>query len=570
MTSYIQLLNKIEAFCLAHKQIQKYGGEFREQMPNFSTKDTKYPMVFVSPSNGAPLYDTNEITLDIYCVDIIQKGRENLNTIVSDCHLILTDLYIYFSQGSDLTIDVLGTPSQTPLNNLDLDYVAGWMMTITFQVEGWCVAAIPMGDIPSGQGCEDATYIVEYEDGTPIETGTIASGATKTIEVPNCPACDSANWTLLDTDGNVLDSGTIPSGGSANITAPDGHVHIKKENDGTIANVFVLSGGTEDYIVNNNDISVNGVLEFDIHATDALDIRLRNTDNDVLTPASVTHAGSHATIVLPDSQINVNGVDEGDVVSVKTIDVNITDGTNPVTPDAVSLVGNTLTIEVPAGGVAPVGAMPLKTGQTISYATDDDGDIERGRPLFTLPVVNSVQTLNHFGHKWALTGVTGGYYDYDTSQYKDVNGTVTTRGLAFPNYLLCDFRSQDVNGNFFLWSLSSSWIGVGGLDFTTAKTTADALTVGGFSGFKVPNFNEIMFSFWMNNNNMIAPIEAAYPNTPPTVVFNSNSTDTLNTANNIGFWIGGPNRKILIYFPKAATNPIVNYCFLRITNISEL
>ena len=170
MTSYIKLLNKIEAFCDAHYQIQRFGGEFREQMPNISTDSEKYPIIFVSPSNGNPYYDTNQITVDIYCVDIIQKGRENINTIVSDCHLILTDLYGYFSEGSDLSVDVIGTPSQSPLNNLDLDYVAGWMMTIVFEVDGYCVDAIPMTPITPGTSQtivenSDQSYQVEVECG---------------------------------------------------------------------------------------------------------------------------------------------------------------------------------------------------------------------------------------------------------------------------------------------------------------------------------------------------------------------------------------------------------------------
>ena len=172
MTSYIKLLSKIEAFCDAHYQIQRYGGEFREQMPNISTESEQYPIVFVTPNSGQPFYDTNQITLDIYCVDIIQKDRENINTIVSDCHLILTDLYGYFSQGDDLDVDVIGTPSQTPLNNLDLDYVAGWMMTITFEVNGYCVDAIPMSPITPGENlCADAD--VENSDGTYSTTVTM-------------------------------------------------------------------------------------------------------------------------------------------------------------------------------------------------------------------------------------------------------------------------------------------------------------------------------------------------------------------------------------------------------------
>lgn len=41
-------------------------------------------------------------------------------------------------------------------------------------------------------------------------------------------------------------------------------------------------------------------------------------------------------------------------------------------------------------------------------------------------------TDNRFGSKWRYTGVTGGYYDNGTNQYKDVTGVVTTAALAFP------------------------------------------------------------------------------------------------------------------------------------------
>jgi len=171
MTSYIKLLAKIEAFCDAHLQIQRYGGEFREQMPNISTENEKYPIVFVTPNNANPHYDTNQITLDIYCVDIIQKDRANINTIVSDCHLMLTDLYGYFSQGTDLEVDVIGTPSQSPLNNLDMDYVAGWLMSITFEVDGYCINAIPMTPIDPATGTDvtvensDTSYQVSVDCG---------------------------------------------------------------------------------------------------------------------------------------------------------------------------------------------------------------------------------------------------------------------------------------------------------------------------------------------------------------------------------------------------------------------
>lgn len=179
MTSYKGLLNKIEAFCNAHLQIKKYGGEFKEQMPNFSTEDEKYPIVYVVPTSDISDLNTNQFTLDVYCVDIIQKDRANINTIVSDCNLIVNDLYLYFLDGNDLSIDVVGSSSGTPLNNFDLDYSAGWVKTITFEVQAYSVCAIPMNPINPNPPlvCDDATVI--NSDSTYLQT--VASGSTLTL-----------------------------------------------------------------------------------------------------------------------------------------------------------------------------------------------------------------------------------------------------------------------------------------------------------------------------------------------------------------------------------------------------
>ena len=143
MTSYKELIDKITTFCNNHKQIERFDAEFGEQRPNLATESEKYPYVFMSPDSATPNYDLNTVTVTISCYDIIQKDRANLNTIVSDCHLILTDLFSYFNQGKDADVIALSA-TQTPVNNYDLDYVAGWTMQIVFELEGWCTDAIPL------------------------------------------------------------------------------------------------------------------------------------------------------------------------------------------------------------------------------------------------------------------------------------------------------------------------------------------------------------------------------------------------------------------------------------------
>ena len=174
MTSYITLLSKIEQFCNAHLQIKKYGGEFREQMPNFSTKDEKYPVVFVEPLSDLEDLNTNQFSINVYCVDIIQKDRANLNTILSDCQLILKDMYVYYINDMDAQLDVVGTATMTPLNNYDLDYVAGWVMGITFEVATYGPCEIPMNPITPEPPVECQDGSVENSDES--YTATVPSG----------------------------------------------------------------------------------------------------------------------------------------------------------------------------------------------------------------------------------------------------------------------------------------------------------------------------------------------------------------------------------------------------------
>lgn len=99
-----------------------------------------------------------------------------------------------------------------------------------------------------------------------------------------------------------------------------------------------------------------------------------------------------------------------------------------------------------AGGSAAVGAKPLKTNQTTSYQTGDDGDTQRGRLTDFFTLANN----NVFGNNKVFTGTTGGY-DSGGSYY-DKDGNSTTSALAFPNNVVLVHTSDD--------SVSSEIMGV--------------------------------------------------------------------------------------------------------------
>jgi hypothetical protein len=170
MTSYQALINKIEAFYNDHLQVKKVGSDFNEQLPNFATKDERYPLVFITPIVASTTMDVNSISLEVYCLDIIQKDRANITVILSDCHQILVDLINYFNFSNDYSFDIVGSPSITPLNNQLLDYAAGWVMNLDVDISNWTNCQVPL-KLPVVVGCDtiSVTYTLVDEEPVTVE-----------------------------------------------------------------------------------------------------------------------------------------------------------------------------------------------------------------------------------------------------------------------------------------------------------------------------------------------------------------------------------------------------------------
>lgn len=179
MTSYQALINHIQSFYNDHLQVKKVGSDFNEQLPNFATKDERYPLVFITPIVASTTMDVNTISLEVYCLDIIQKDRANITVILSDCHQILVDLVNYFNFSDDYSFDIVGSPSINPLNNQLLDYAAGWVMTLDVDISNWTNCQVPL-KLPVVVDCDtiSVTYQLEGEEpGTEIGiAGEIVNG----------------------------------------------------------------------------------------------------------------------------------------------------------------------------------------------------------------------------------------------------------------------------------------------------------------------------------------------------------------------------------------------------------
>jgi hypothetical protein len=148
------------------------------------------------------------------------------------------------------------------------------------------------------------------------------------------------------------------------------------------------------------------------------------------------------------------------------LELEFTDGVNPVTPDAVSVVGNTVTVEVPAG-TPQAGRELMPTGQTTVFRTGDDADNRtvngRAVDFFTLDYTNP------FGN---------------TNRFTDELG-----GSTYANDIVIDWSTyNNVTGKV----LGYRRVSLGTVNWNTAIDNSLALSVGTFtSGWRLANNIEI-------------------------------------------------------------------------------
>jgi len=124
-------------------------------------------------------------------------------------------------------------------------------------------------------------------------------------------------------------------------------------------------------------------------------------------------------------------------------------------------------ISTSGGGTTPVGATLMKTGQTTSYRTGDDGDIEAGRAtdFFTLSTNNPFGNTNRFTDELGGSTYANDIY-IDWSTYDNVAGTVL--------------------GYYFTGSSFNTWT------WNDAIDNALTHTVGTFTtGWRLPNRKEL-------------------------------------------------------------------------------
>lgn len=435
-------MRELQEIATAHRQIREYfQGDFFDAV---SRDAAQYPLMVATLQPGSLGDGFVQVNIIITIADKynLQEYRQ-INEIHSDCLSICNDIKITMQQYRWTEFaDINFTLSADPFIQRSQDMTAGWSMNVSLNVfddGNWCDLPLDNYDfengtpihsndcqpalvvnsdftfsreIPSGDTfslddvhivvrdqnenilsdmyypaavdevidvtidpCADASYIIRNTNEIMYQ-GTIASGGSIDQMISDSVVSNSDDSYLVNlaaemplslpdvtfdvhnSAGTTVNSATIPSVNSAILTAPDGTVQIKKENDGTLANVTTPSGASTLYTVANNAMTVNNANAFSIHATDPLDIRIHNQNGNDITPSSVTYNGNQHYV----------------------------------------------TAVINTASFVPVGAKLMKTGQTTSYATGDDGATQRGRLTSFLTLASN----NPFGNTNRFTNKTGG------------------------------------------------------------------------------------------------------------------------------------------------------------------
>jgi len=307
--------------------------------------------------------------------------------------------------------------------------------------------------------------------------GNNISGQTLPSNIDFNPIIPDTEINLVNQDLDLISTTSVPSGVTNQIIAPNGTVTVKKSDFTVIANVDVAPAGTNNVVITDSVAVLKDSAGTTISTTN---IKAQNTQNITAPDGVVTIKKSNGTTIQTQS-VKSNGTANSTVsdsvitlkdsssTTISTTNVKATDAQNITAPDATIQINNRTFGTAKSNetkNFSLTTAKLMATGQTTSYATGDDGNMQRGR-IFTTLLEN-----NPFGN---------------TNRFTALNGTQT-----YLNDIVLDWSTWDgqtvlgyyrlINGNGTV--LTKTW--------ATAISESNALSISVYtSGWRLVNRNEL-------------------------------------------------------------------------------
>jgi len=186
-----QVMRELNEIANAHRQINEFfQGDFLDAI---SRDAAQYPLMVVTLAPG----NVNDVSVQMNAViSICDKYNHSeyrqINEVHSDCLSIVNDINTTFRQYRWTEfVDILDDISIEPFINRGQDMVAGWTMSVNFEVYNelnWCDIPYDGYDFengpaaPTGCGDEYTTYNV-YLNGVLVDTFSQATTENNTINI---------------------------------------------------------------------------------------------------------------------------------------------------------------------------------------------------------------------------------------------------------------------------------------------------------------------------------------------------------------------------------------------------
>jgi hypothetical protein len=371
-----------------------YGDIFRVDLK----KQTIFPLCHVVVNNATMEGNVFRYNISVMAMDIVDiskdaidntalgqfRGNDNEQDVLNTQFAVIARLLKVLESGDLFTelYQLDGNPNIEPFTERFENYLAGWVASFDVLIPN-DMTSCDAATIPSPD-CEDATAITTDSLGNQLYSNTIPSGATETQVIAD------STYLVEYVNGTPIESGNILAEGSLLVQVPDPIVCA----DATV-NVngafwdTVPSGGTENVIVRQSTGSTQvGSIQGQYFRIDDSTAVLKDTLGTTISTTSIK-AEDTEDIVAPNTTLEVNGTIEGTVISGSTVDIQLSDSGGVVTPTSVTQVGTDFQVVLPdAVAAAPRSTATLmRTGQTTVYRTGDDADTSsegRDTDFFTL------------------------------------------------------------------------------------------------------------------------------------------------------------------------------------------
>jgi len=135
--TYNNIVTNLNNFCQSHYQINEFNnGDLWEAIQHNQFTDFNYPLVFMVDAGGSLEEGAINLSFDILCMDLVDKGEENENDVKSDTLQILLDVVAYLEKQNTndwYYVQILKNNSLESFTERFDDELTGWKINITLK-----------------------------------------------------------------------------------------------------------------------------------------------------------------------------------------------------------------------------------------------------------------------------------------------------------------------------------------------------------------------------------------------------------------------------------------------------